>query len=635
MKNQKQIMVNSYKTTEGFIYDYQKLVTDTIIPYQYQVLNDKAEGASKSHVVANFVNAGKSVKGEDVGDGFYGQVFQDSDAAKWIEAVAYSLSVIPDAELEKIADDLIEKIKAAQDTDGYLNTYFTIKDKDKRWTNLLEGHELYCAGHMIEAACAYFEATGKRTLLDVMQKNVDHIYKTFIENNHPGYPGHPEVELALMKMYRLTKDKKCLELAKHFVDIRGVDNQFYVKEQNARSWTVWGNDGANGDYQQSSMPVRDLKDARGHAVRAVYLYTGMADVATETDDKELFDACQTLWDSITKRQLYITGGIGSTVHGEAFSVDYDLPSDTAYNETCASIGLVFFASRMLEKDVDRKYSDVMERAFYNTVLGGIQMDGKKYFYVNPLEVVPGISGVSPTHRHDLPQRPGWYDCACCPPNAARMITSFGKYAYSENDSTAFCHMYAAGDVQFENGINISCETKYPYELKIRYKVNKGQGTLAVRIPGWSAEDYKINTTCEYTIDKGYAYIKVAAGEEIEIVLKQDAYFVYPSTKVSRLTSQVALCRGPLVYCFEGVDNDEDVLTLAFADDAVTSAEYITVDSLGGVTGIKLPAKKSSSDKTELYVMTRPTYQDYTAIAVPYYTWGNRGLNQMRVWIPNR
>ena len=442
MKIQKQISQSAY-TSDGFIGKYQKLVRDTVIPYQYDVLNDRAEGAEKSHVVQNFINAGKAVRGEDTGDGFYGMVFQDSDAAKWIEAAAYSLHNFPDKELEKRVDELVEVIAAAQDEDGYLDTYFTIKDKDKRWKNLLEGHELYCAGHMIEAACAYYEAVGKRRLLDVMSKNVAHIYKVFIEDGHRGSPGHPEVELALMKMYRLTGDEKCLALAKHFINTRGTDPDFYRQERASRDWTVWGNNGEDPDYQQSGVPLRKAERATGHAVRAVYLYTGMADLAAETGDEELYAACRRLWDSITKRQMYITGGIGSTVIGEAFSVDYDLPSDTAYAETCASIGLMFFASRMLENEVKGEYADVMERAFYNTVLAGMQLDGKRFFYVNPLEVIPGISGIAQTHKHDLPQRPGWYACACCPPNAARLISSFGKYAYGESADTVYCHLYAA------------------------------------------------------------------------------------------------------------------------------------------------------------------------------------------------
>ena len=248
--------------------------------------------------------------------------------------------------------------------------------------------------------------------------------------------------------------EKALELAKHFIDKRGTDPEYFVKEKKNRNWTIWNGDPNDLEYLQGNLPIRELNDATGHAVRAAYLYTGTAEVAAQTEDKELIEACQRLWNSITKKRMYITGGIGSTVHGEAFSVDYDLPSDTAYCETCASIGLVFFASRMLEMEINRKYSDVMEKAFYNTVLAGMKEDEKRFFYVNPLEVIPGIAGVAKTHLHDLPERPTWYACACCPPNVSRLITSFGKYAYGENENTAFCHLFAAGIVNFENGVKI-------------------------------------------------------------------------------------------------------------------------------------------------------------------------------------
>lgn len=633
MKKQRQINPNAYKAFDGFIHDYQKLVKETVIPYQYDVIHDKAHDAPKSHVVKNYINAAKALRGEDIEDGFYGQVFQDSDAAKWLEAAAYSAAAIPDQSLEKQIDDLVDIIAEAQDADGYLNTYYTIKDKDRRWTNLLEGHELYCAGHMMEAACACYEALGKDKLLKVMQKNVEHIYKVFVTDGHPGYPGHPEVELALMRMYRLTGDDKCLKLAKHFIDIRGVDSDFYRKEKETRDWTVWGNDGSDSDYQQSGMPVRQMKDVRGHAVRAVYLLTGMADLATETGDEALYHACETLWHSINDRQLYITGGIGSTCHGEAFSVDYDLPSDTAYAETCASIGLIFFASKMLEANADGRYADVMERAFYNTVLSGIQLDGKRFFYVNPLEVLPGVSQVAPTHRHTLPLRPGWYDCACCPPNAARLISSFGRYAYSENADTAFCHLYAAGEIDFDNGIKLTCETGYPYDFKVKYQVWEGSGRLAIRIPSWSKKAFSLKTDNPYYENKGYVYVNVKAGDHLTLSLYDKPYNMYASNKVARLAGYAALCRGPLVYCFEGVDNDADVLALAMSGQNLEKADYEVDEALLGAVKLHIGIKKRKISGGDLYSMVMPEYIDYHAVAVPYYTWGNRGLNQMRVWLP--
>lgn len=631
MITQKNIKVTGYKS-DGFIGKYQKLIRDTVIPYQYSVLCDKAPDTEKSHVVKNFENAAKALRGEDVGDGFYGMVFQDSDAAKWIEAAAYSLALYPDEKLSETVDELIDKIAAAQDEDGYLDTYFTIKDRDKRWKNLLEGHELYCSGHMMEAACAYYEATGKKKLLDVMEKNAEHIYKHFITEKNEGAPGHPEVELALMKMYRTTGNKKWLQLAEHFINERGEDPCFYEKEAAKRDWTVWGNDPTAHDYQQSGKPVRAQSDATGHAVRAVYLYTGMAQLSAKSGDNALYDACKRLWESITRRRMYVTGGIGSTVLGEAFSVDYDLPPDTAYAETCASIGLMFFANAMLKNELIGEYADVMETAFYNTVLGGMQLDGKRFFYVNPLEVVPGISGVSPTHRHDLPVRPKWYACACCPPNAARLITSFGCYAYGENSDMSFCHMYADGEIKFENGMELVCKTNYPYDMTVNYSVIKG-GRLAIRIPGWS-DTFTLALNGEKQELKpinGYVIIAVKDGDEAKLVLSDTPHFVYPSVKIPAVSGMAAIRRGPLVYCFEDADNG-DVLSLALKRGGKITVCEPDQNELSGVTKLKVEAVRFD-DNGKPYSFDEPKTTDTLAIAVPYYTWGNRGENAMRVFMP--
>lgn len=631
MITQKNIKVTGYKS-DGFIGKYQKLIRDTVIPYQYSVLCDKAPDTEKSHVVKNFENAAKALRGEDVGDGFYGMVFQDSDVAKWIEAAAYSLALYPDEKLSETVDELIDKIAAAQDEDGYLDTYFTIKDRDKRWKNLLEGHELYCSGHMMEAACAYYEATGKKKLLDVMEKNAEHIYKHFITEKNEGAPGHPEVELALMKMYRTTGNKKWLQLAEHFINERGEDPYFYEKEAAKRDWTVWGNDPTAHDYQQSGKPVRAQSDATGHAVRAVYLYTGMAQLSAKSGDNALYDACKRLWESITRRRMYVTGGIGSTVLGEAFSVDYDLPPDTAYAETCASIGLMFFANAMLKNELIGEYADVMETAFYNTVLGGMQLDGKRFFYVNPLEVVPGISGVSPTHRHDLPVRPKWYACACCPPNVARLITSFGCYAYGENSDMSFCHMYADGEIKFENGMELVCRTNYPYDMTVNYSVIKG-GRLAIRIPGWS-DTFTLALNGEKQELKpinGYVIIAVKDGDEAKLVLSDTPHFVYPSVKIPAVSGMAAIRRGPLVYCFEDADNG-DVLSLALKRGGKITVCEPDRNELSGVTKLKVEAVRFD-DNGKPYSFDEPKTTDTLAIAVPYYTWGNRGENAMRVFMP--
>lgn len=631
MKKQNQISEKSYKAS-GFIGRYQKLVTETVIPWQEMILWDEAPDTEKSHAIANFINAGKALRGEDTGDGFYGMVFQDSDVAKWIESASYSLMNNPDPELEAELDKVIGYISDAQDKDGYLNTYFTIKDQDKRWTNLHEAHELYVAGHMIEAACAHFEATGKRTLLDVMQKNTECIYDHFVTKNNPGVPGHPEIELALMKLYRITGDKKALELCAHFFNKRGQDTELFIREADNRTWSVWGSnprDEGDLEYRQCDKPLRELTQATGHAVRAVYLYAGMADYASETEDKELQGACGRLWKNIVDRKMYVTGGIGSTVLGEAFTVDYDLPPDTAYAETCASVGLMFFASRMLENELKGEYADVMERAFYNTVLAGMQLDGKRFFYVNPLEVNPGISGVAVTHKHDLPVRPKWYQCACCPPNVARLIESFGKYAYGENESTSFCHMIASGKVAFKNGMTLECETDYPHGMNVKYTV-KGNGKLAVHIPGWS-KDFSVAVNGRQVhpgLDNGYIYIDINGSSVIEIKLDDAPHFVYASSRIPRAAGMVSLRRGPLVYCFEGVDNGS-VKTLRIDRNYAPVVSSYSAELQADTLSVKAMRE---NDSEELYSDVPPAVTPCEATAVPYYTWGNRGETEMRVWM---
>lgn len=631
MKKQKQISEKSYKAS-GFIGRYQKLVTETVIPWQEKILWDEAPDTEKSHAIANFINAGKALRGEDTGDGFYGMVFQDSDVAKWIESASYSLMNDPDPELEAELDKVIGYIAGAQDKDGYLNTYFTIKDQDKRWTNLHEAHELYVAGHMIEAACAHFEATGKRTLLDVMQKNTECIYDHFVTKNNPGVPGHPEIELALMKLYRITGDKNALELCAHFLNKRGQDPELFIREADNRTWSVWGSnprDEGDLEYRQCDKPLRELTQATGHAVRAVYLYAGMADYASETEDQELQGACGRLWKNIVERKMYVTGGIGSTVLGEAFTVDYDLPPDTAYAETCASVGLIFFASRMLENELKGEYADVMERAFYNTVLAGMQLDGKRFFYVNPLEVNPGISGVAVTHKHDLPVRPKWYQCACCPPNVARLIESFGKYAYGENESTSFCHMIASGKVAFNNGMTLECETDYPHGMNVKYTV-KGNGKLAVHIPGWS-KDFSVAVNGEPVhpgLDNGYIYIDINGTSVIEIKLDDEPHFVYASSRIPRAAGMVSLRRGPLVYCFEGTDNGS-VKTLRIDRNYAPVVSSYSAELQADTLSVKAVRE---NDSEELYSDVPPAVTPCEATAVPYYTWGNRGETEMRVWM---
>ena len=631
MKKMQSITIKSYKPSD-FMKKYQEIVNKEMIPFQYRVLWDKEENVEKSHAILNFVNAGKKLRGEEYKD-FYGMVFQDSDVAKWIEAASYSLAVFPDKELKDNLDRVVDIVEAAQDKNGYLNTRFTIKDEDKRWQNLLEAHELYCAGHMMEAACAYYEATENRKLIDVMLRNVEHIYDVFITHGAEGYPGHPEIELALLRMYDCTKDKHCLELAEHFIDCRGTDPHFYEKERAKRNWDVWGINPSNNDYQQASKPVRLQTEATGHSVRAGYLYTGMAALASENHDTELFNACERLWENIVNKRMYITGGIGSTYHGEAFTQDYDLPSDTAYAETCASIALFLFANRMLENRISNEYADIMEKAYYNTILSGIQIDGKKFFYVNPLEAIPGISGKSPTHGHIRLTRFCWHACACCPPNAARIIASIGKYAYSENENTVFCNLYASGDVVFRNGLKLSCRTEYPYDGNIKFRF-EGKGLFAVRIPGWSQKNTitKNGTVINAKAENGYAYINIDNGDEVNLSVDISPRFVYPSQMIPYLSGKVAVCSGPLVYCFEGIDNCDDVFSLYFDTRKQPVLEKYDTELLGGTRRLTADGFRRN-DQQGLYSSQPPKLFKTKLYGIPYCLWANRGENQMRIWIP--
>lgn len=637
-------LIKKFEITDGFFGRYRKLVREVVLPYQENALNDRIEGAEKSHCIDNFRMAAEKLRTGKCDGEFYGMVFQDSDVAKWLEGAAYSLAQSPDASLEERCDGIIDLIGQAQDQDGYLNTYFTVKEPDKRWTNLHEAHELYCAGHMIEAAVAYAECTGKTKLLDIMCKMADHIYRHFIEEGAEGYPGHPEIELALMRLYRCTKNEKYKELALHFINVRGVDSDYFVKEKEKNAWSVWGNNPQDKEYAQNTAPVRMQKKAVGHAVRAVYLYTGMADAAMETGDESLEEACKILWNNITQCRMYVTGAIGSAYEGEAFTKDYHLPNDTAYAETCAAIGLIFFSNKMLYLERDGKYADVIERALYNCVLAGMQLDGTRFFYVNPLEAFPGISGEAQTHKHALPVRPKWFACACCPPNVARLLSSISEYVWHSVSDRLFSNLFIGGtlDVSDTFGGKITLKTEYPYGNVVEYHFEPDQETmsvpLAIRIPAWSRNTVvRMNgKPASVEMKNGYAYLNgdFKAEDVVEVELDLSVRRVYTSNKVSANTGKAAVERGPLIYCAEGVDNEDDVLSLFLKKDGtVTVSEYLS-DKLFGIQELYAEGYRESVTD-DLYSYEAPGEEECRITLVPYYTWGNRGLNQMRVWMPER
>lgn len=635
-KNSVDISLKNIKITDSFWSEYQRLITEVVIPYQEKILDDKIPGIEKSHAFSNFRIAAGLEEGE-----FYGMVFQDSDVAKWLEGVSYSLAIHPDSELEERADEIITIIAKAQQEDGYLNTYFTVKEPEHRWKNLLECHELYCAGHMMEAAAAYAEVTGKKKLLEVMERMAKHIGRKFGKENGKslGVPGHEEIEIGLLRLYQVTKKEEYLELARYFIDERGQNPNFFKEEKEKRNWVHFSMKPEDTKYNQSHAPVREQNEAVGHSVRAVYLYTAMAELAVSIGDESLYQACERLWDNIVNCKMYITGGIGSTVEGEAFTINYDLPNDTVYAETCASIGLVFFAHKMLKSCKNGRYTDVIERALYNGIISGMQLDGKKFFYVNPLEVNPGVSGVLYGHNHVLPNRPEWYACACCPPNVVRLLESLGKYAWDECDDTIYSHLLIGQKAELEKA-SITIESKYPWEGCIRYVICskvKEEFTFAFHIPAWVKGARLTLNGKELSIveneKEGYVYQKRVwkDADVIELQFPMPVRRIYANTAVRGDAGCVALLRGPLVYCFEGIDNGEELQALRIPRKAEITAEICNEGIHKGNVILKLQGSRLRTGDS-LYSEVPPVKESVQLIAIPYYTWGNRGLNQMRVWM---
>lgn len=615
-------------------------VKETIIPYQWEALNDRVPGAPKSHAVENFRIAAGLASGE-----FYGWVFQDSDVAKWLEAASYCLWNFPDPELEQKVDEVIDLVAQAQRPDGYLNTYFTIKDPEGRWKNLRDNHELYCAGHFIEAGVAHYRATGKGKLLEVVSRLADHIADRFGDGPGKlrGYPGHPEIELALVKLYRVTGERRYLDLAAFFVNERGKTPLYFELEARARGekelpWPFW-----TPAYCQAHLPVREQQEAVGHAVRAMYLYSAMADLALELRDATLFETCRTLWENVTERRMYITGGLGSSAQGEAFTFDYDLPPDRAYAETCASIGLVFWAHRMLRLEVDRTYADVMERALYNGVLSGMSLDGTAYFYVNPLEVVPEAVQKRHDLQHVVLSRQRWFSCACCPPNLARLLASLPSYLYSKDGETLYVHLFAESEVTagLEKGrVVLLQKTGYPWEGDIHFEVfpeTPQEFTLAVRIPGWCREA-KVRVNGEEAdvsplVERGYAKIRRLwqKGDRVDLSLAMPVERVRAHPGVRDASGKVALQRGPVVFCLEEADNGPGLSQIVLPEEAKLCATF-RPELLGGVVVLSGEAEREVAASSHLYAFRRPERRRVPLTAIPYYAWGNRGVGEMTVWI---
>ncbi|WP_462412932.1 glycoside hydrolase family 127 protein [Neobacillus sp. Marseille-QA0830] len=639
------VSLQRIQINDSFWTKYMNLVKDTVIPYQWEALNDRIKDAEPSYAIRNFEIAADRKKGE-----FGGMVFQDSDVAKWLEAVGYSLSVERNPALEKTADEVIDLIVDAQHEDGYLNTYFTIKEPGKRWTNLYECHEMYCAGHMMEAAVAYYRATGKRKLLDAMCKFADHIDEYFgaEPGKIRGYDGHQEIELALVKLFQVTDNEKYLKLSQFFIDERGKEPNFFVEEWEKRGgMSHWAGRRVPAPhypkYNQAHVPVREQTEAVGHSVRAVYMYTAMADLVKYTNDEGLFEACRRLWGNMVHKQMYITGGIGSTYQGEAFTFNYDLPNDTNYAETCASIGLIFFAQRMLQLEAKGEYADVLERALYNNVIAGMSADGKHYFYVNPLEVLPEASEKDPGKRHVKPVRQKWYGCSCCPPNVARLITSLGEYIYTNNENTIFTHLYIGNETNVtlaQGNIHLVMDSDYEWNGYVQVTVNPEQSssfTLAFRVPGWtSAVKFVVNgQELIPEIRDGYAYIhrQWQQGDQIELQMDMGIQRLYAHPEVRANAGKTALQRGPFVYCLEEVDNGKTIDSILLPDDALLTDQFDASILDGVVTLEACAVQEEKSDWGHTLYRVKPKVLEEKRIkAVPYFVWGNREPGEMSVWI---
>lgn len=602
------------------------LVRKEIIPYQWEAMNDRVPNAEPSHCIENYRIAAGQAQGS-----FYGEVFQDSDLAKWLEAVAYVLSFQPDPKLEKLADEAIELVCAAQQSDGYLNTFFTIKEPDQRWRNLREGHELYCAGHMMEAAVAYFEATGKRRLLDAMMRLADLICNTFgpEEGKIHAYPGHEEVELALFRMYRATGVRRYLELSAYFINCRGTGENYFRNENDRPGYLpIWGSMDTNSDmsYYQAHQPVREQKQAAGHAVRAMYLYSAMADLAGELKDEGLLNACKTLWNDVTERQMYVTGGVGASGILERFTTDYDLSNEMAYAESCASVGLMLFGLRMNRVTRQAQYFDPVERALYNTVLASVALDGKSFFYVNPLEVWPKACMPYTSKEHVKPVRQPWFSCACCPPNVARTFASLGQYIWAQDSQRVYLNLFISSTVKAKNGAILKLETEFPMGNVL--KITSDQVLeLAVRIPGYG-KNFRANVS--YRKENGYGVFELEAGKELEIQFDAPACFIRANPEVRACSGKVCIQRGPVVYCLEEIDNGSNLSALS-VDTAVSPGERES-DIPGGLMITASGKRRRAWTDDKLYGEIPSQYEETVLQAVPYAFWGNREKGEMTVWI---
>lgn len=604
--------------SDGFWKPHIDRITSVTIP----VCIDQTEVATPR--IRNFEIAAGLRKGK-----FQGIFYDDSDVYKALEAIAYSLKNNPDAKLEEKADSWIDKIAAAQQPDGYINTYYTLTPSEPRWTDM-DRHEAYCGGHLIEAGIAYFNATGKRKLLDVGIRFADHLDSLFGPGKRHWVPGHEEIEIALVKLYKVTKDEKYLKLSDWFLNERGHGHG---------TWK-------NGDYCQDVKPLVEQTEIGGHSVRAMYLYTASADVAALTGNPAYLRTMNTIWEDVVHRNMYVTGGIGSSRHNEGFTVDYDLPNKTAYCETCASVGMVFWNQRMGELTGESKYVDVLEKSLYNGALDGVSLSGDRFFYDNPLSSNGQI------------KRKEWFGTACCPSNIARLISSLGDYIYGYSGNKVWINLFVDNSASLklkDQEVKIRMETEYPWEGKIKMAIHpakrKANFGLHIRIPGWlkgeaspgnlyrfskpqaSGLTVKVNNkTATYTEESGYAVLNRTwkEGDVVTVEFPMNVQQVVARNEVINNRNRAAIQRGPMIYCIESADNNNAVWNVVLPENAVISEQNDKVLN-EKIISLKMNVKsvKPTSGGTGVEITDR------VVKAIPYYTWCNRGDGQMQVWLPNK
>jgi len=636
------VAVADFRPDDTFFAPRMEVIRKQMLPYQWAALNDLLPDTEPSYCINNFRIAAGLKDGVRLG-----MVFQDSDLYKWLEAVSFALMSGRDEALEGWVDEAIDLMEKAQQPDGYLNTYYQLVEPGRRFTNLQENHELYCAGHLIEAAVAHKIATGSDRLLNIAIRFADLIDQTFgpEEGKLKGYPGHEVIEMALVKLYRLTGEARYLRLAKYFIDQRGQSPLYFEEEARKHNHPLkWMDSFMKYQYYQAGKPVREQMVAEGHAVRAMYLYSGMADVARETEDEELWNACVRLWDDVTTRQMYVTGAIGQSEVGESFTYDYDLPNDTIYAETCAQLGLCFFAQRMLMKDLDSRYADVMERVLYNGALSGMSLDGTRFFYVNPLEVVPKACEEDDLLRHVKYVRQKWFPCSCCPPNLARTLESIAGYAYSTGERSVNVHLYIGGELKVDLGgqeAALKVTTEYPWSGAVKVDVmSDGDYALRLRKPGWCMKFcLKLNgAPVTPAVEKGYIILPGPwrEGDYVEVDFDMPVQLVRANPRVRQDIGKLAVTRGPLVYCLEQVDNGEELHRLAIRPGTEFTASW-EPDLLGGIVSLSCEGLRLAEDQDALYApATSPlAARPCTLKWIPYYAWTNRAPGEMRVWVLER